>query len=355
MATFVPYLIALYCLSLVHAQSQLFIEIDRDPSFAVEDDLQLPRNTAECPVNLSPSCSKYNAQLGGGCWCKCSRPRGEKYTFFEPTNSCMKVRLARQRSECNLLFTGETADSTLTFIPSTGVTKKTINIPVNNSCSFYFGETLYAHYIGCDGAWREIPANSVNESLEVTPGWNKNQLQFKTRDTASSFLGKNRGRIFRVAVQCRQQRENRDVVASSTCVMFKVEGRIQCPIPQKTPLNQSATLPPPTVEISSTTDLPPGPTTAQAENITTGIPAVVTNTSSPVPKQNSSNQSVTSGPETVKITSITGLPPRLASNKANSIKTDTPAKVTAEVTTSKMETPGEGRTQQGQLYSSSTY
>ncbi|KAM7438026.1 hypothetical protein ABFA07_012432 [Porites harrisoni] len=113
--------------------------------------------------------------------------------------------------------------------------------------------------------------------------------------------------------------------------MFKVEGRILCPIPQKTPLNKSATLPPPTVEISSTTDLPPGPTTAQAENITTGTPAVVTNTSSPIPKQNSSNQSVTSGPETVKITSITGLPPSLASNKANSIKTDTPAKVTAEV------------------------
>ena len=54
------------------------------------------------------------------------------------------------------------------------------------------------------------------------------------------------------------------------------------PILQKTPLNQSATLPPPTVEISSTTDLPPGPTTAQAENITTSRPAVVTNTSSNV-------------------------------------------------------------------------
>lgn len=51
----------------------------------------------------------------------------------------------------------------------------------------------------------------------------------------------------------------------------------------------------------------------------------------PIPKQNSLNQYVTSGPETVKITSITGLPPRLASNKANSIKTGTPAKVTAEV------------------------
>ena len=82
-------------------------------------------------------------------------------------------------TECNLLFIGEKAESALTFIPSTGVTPKTINLPINNSCSFYFGETLYAHYIGCDGAWREIPPNSVNESLEVTPGWNKNQLQFK--------------------------------------------------------------------------------------------------------------------------------------------------------------------------------
>ena len=101
MATFVPYLIVLYCLSLVHAQSQLLIEIDRDPSLAVEDDLKLPRGTAECPVdgnNVSPLCSKYNAQSLGGCWCKCGRGRGEEYTFFEPTNSCLKISLARQRS-----------------------------------------------------------------------------------------------------------------------------------------------------------------------------------------------------------------------------------------------------------------
>ena len=101
MAAFVTYLIALYCLSLVHAQSQLLIEIDRDPSLAVEDDLKLPRNTAECPFdgnNVSPACSKYKAQLLGGCFCKCDRPGGDKYTFFEPTNSCLKVSLARQRS-----------------------------------------------------------------------------------------------------------------------------------------------------------------------------------------------------------------------------------------------------------------
>ena len=101
MATFVPSLIALYCLSSVHAQLQMAIDRVDQPS-AVEDDLLLPRNTTECPVdennNLSPSCSKYNAQSLGVCWCKCSRGQGEKYTFFEPTNSCLKVSLARQRS-----------------------------------------------------------------------------------------------------------------------------------------------------------------------------------------------------------------------------------------------------------------
>ena len=78
---------------------------------------------------------------------------------------------------CDLLFTGKTAESALIFIPSTGVTKKTINVPANKTCSFYFGEKLYAHYVGCDGAWKEISSNSVNESLEVTPGWNTSQLQ----------------------------------------------------------------------------------------------------------------------------------------------------------------------------------
>ena len=102
MATFVPYLIALYCLSSVHAQLQMVIH-RTDVASAEEDDLQLPKNTAECPLDgkndVSPSCSKYNAQLlGGCCCCQCRRPRGEKYTFFESTNSCMKVSLARQRS-----------------------------------------------------------------------------------------------------------------------------------------------------------------------------------------------------------------------------------------------------------------
>ena len=91
---------------------------------------------------------------------------------------------------CDLLFTGKTAESALIFIPSTGVTKKTINVPANKTCSFYFGEKLYAHYIGCDGAWKEISSNRVNESLEVTPGWNTSQLQLAVciKGTESHFM-----------------------------------------------------------------------------------------------------------------------------------------------------------------------
>ena len=77
---------------------------------------------------------------------------------------------------CDLLFTDETAHFSISSISPIGVTQKAINVPANNTCSFYFGEKLHAQYIGCDGDWREISSSSVNESLEVTPGWNTSQL-----------------------------------------------------------------------------------------------------------------------------------------------------------------------------------
>lgn len=91
---------------------------------------------------------------------------------------------------CDLLFTGKTADSALSFIPSTGVTNKIIKVPANKTCSFYFGEKLYAHYLDCDGAWKEISSSSVNESLDVTPGWNTSQLQLTVgiKGTESHFM-----------------------------------------------------------------------------------------------------------------------------------------------------------------------
>ena len=92
------YLFALYCFSLVDARLQM--AIDRDLSLP-EDDILLPRNSTECPVvgnNVSPACRKFNALVLGGCWCSCNRVIGGKQTFFEGSNSCQRVSLARQRS-----------------------------------------------------------------------------------------------------------------------------------------------------------------------------------------------------------------------------------------------------------------
>ena len=92
------YLFALYCFSLVDAR--LLMAIERESSLP-EDDILLPRNSTECPVvgnNVSPACRKFNALVLGGCWCSCNRVTGGKQTFFEGSNSCQRVSLARQRS-----------------------------------------------------------------------------------------------------------------------------------------------------------------------------------------------------------------------------------------------------------------
>ena len=66
-----------------------------------DDDFLLQRDTAECPgsesTGYTPACSNYSARLLGGCWCQCGRPEG-KYTFFEPSNACVKVADARRLS-----------------------------------------------------------------------------------------------------------------------------------------------------------------------------------------------------------------------------------------------------------------
>lgn len=81
--------------------------------------------------------------------------------------------------ECDLLFTGEAADGHLEFFPTSSPQQKVIDVPVNQTCSFYFGDKLHAQYLGCDGAWNEIPTQSVIDGIEVTPGWSKNQLQIR--------------------------------------------------------------------------------------------------------------------------------------------------------------------------------
>jgi len=49
-------------------------------------------------------------------------------------------------------------------------------VPVNQRCSFYYGDNLHAQYLGCDGAWNEIPTQNVVDGLDVTPGWSESRL-----------------------------------------------------------------------------------------------------------------------------------------------------------------------------------
>ena len=81
---------------LVHAISMEIARETRHPN----DDLLLQRNTPECPktgARYTPACGKYSAAVLGGCWCQCGQLGGE-YTFFEPSNACVKVAVARQAS-----------------------------------------------------------------------------------------------------------------------------------------------------------------------------------------------------------------------------------------------------------------
>ena len=82
-------------------------------------------------------------------------------------------------TECDLFFTDEAANNVLSFFPTFYVREKSVNIPVNQTCSFYFGGKVYAQYLGCDGAWNEIPTQSVIDGLDVTPGWSNSRLRIK--------------------------------------------------------------------------------------------------------------------------------------------------------------------------------
>ena len=82
-------------------------------------------------------------------------------------------------TECDLLFSDETVDSHLRFFPTSNVHQKNINMSMSQRCSFYYGDKLHAQYLGCDGAWNEIPAQSVIDGLEVTPRWSESRLSIR--------------------------------------------------------------------------------------------------------------------------------------------------------------------------------
>lgn len=65
------------------------------------------------------------------------------------------------------------------FFPEHDFHQKTINVPANKTCSLYYGDKLYAQYLGCDGAWNEVLSQSLIDSLEVTRGWTTRRLQIR--------------------------------------------------------------------------------------------------------------------------------------------------------------------------------
>lgn len=79
-------------------------------------------------------------------------------------------------SGCDLLFADETDDNSLPFFPSGSVRQKTINVPANQNCSFYFKDEVHVNYLRCDGTWK---LENVADTIDLTSGWSISQLSIK--------------------------------------------------------------------------------------------------------------------------------------------------------------------------------
>lgn len=256
---------ALFCTVILLVSSSSLIVKGTEMSIARDhtnpkDDILLRGD--QCPTSSDgntflPKCGQFEATELGGCWCKCDTTNANT-TFFEPNNTCVPVSFARQTSECDLLLVGETSNSLITIFPNAERSQRTVHVPYNKTCSLQYGGDLFLQYLDCDGTWKETSHTSANATFEVTPGWSINQINIRSK-TGATLLGTEKGRIFRMAAQCRDLDEINVSANSSTCVIFKVEGRTTCPFPQRSPTIPSAVLPPPVtgaITISSVT-LPP--------------------------------------------------------------------------------------------------
>ena len=79
-------------------------------------------------------------------------------------------------SGCDLLFADETDDNLLPFFPSGSVRQKTINVPANQNCSFFFKDEVHVNYLRCDGTWK---LENVADTIDLTSGWSISQLSIK--------------------------------------------------------------------------------------------------------------------------------------------------------------------------------
>ena len=106
MTALFPFLLFLSYTSL--AVSQRETKLERQKKFGPEDDILLPKGSADCPRKgdvYAPLCQRFNAKPLGGCWCNCEADKSaEKKTFYEPRNSCVKVSIARQDAGMSVIY-----------------------------------------------------------------------------------------------------------------------------------------------------------------------------------------------------------------------------------------------------------
>ena len=78
-----------------------------------------------------------------------------------------------------MLFANEVVDQRLPFFPSDSVLEQTVDVPANQSCTFYYGNRFYVQYLDCTGSWWSIESPNVLDAIELTPGWSSSQLKIR--------------------------------------------------------------------------------------------------------------------------------------------------------------------------------
>ena len=80
-----------------------------------------------------------------------------------------------------MLFGGESVDQRLAFFPVGSVMNQTIDVPANQTCTFFYQKRSYVQYLDCSGSWRSIESQNVLDTIELTPGWSSSQLKIRVR------------------------------------------------------------------------------------------------------------------------------------------------------------------------------
>ena len=85
-----------------------------------------------------------------------------------------------------MLFRDESVDQRLTFFPHGSVINQTVDVPANQTCTFFYEKRSYVQYLDCSGSWKSIESQNVLDTIELTPGWSSSQLEIRVSFSAAS-------------------------------------------------------------------------------------------------------------------------------------------------------------------------